>query len=1423
MGETLKSIQRVFKVAPRYQQTAALLERGIHSAAAIHAMGETRFVREFAKDDLFTPEEGRAAFHKASDIHTASALLGGELQAATGAVKVSALMKGEPADKMAKLEAVTQDFPNMKTLFQLDDYCACEECRSVHSAAAYVADTLQFLKNRQVVDTTVSPAVSVEIAKDVLFERRPDLGDTDLNCDNTNTPVPYIDVVCELLEEAVAPDPGFVFNGLLASGTITPALVAALQAQGFPFTAQAVIFEADLAGNRVVRDKEVVCKLTPAGGGNWVIRRLRQTHGTPAERAAAPEYLNEAAYTTLATSEFAFRLPFDLFHQETWAYFERFDVSRAELMRALRIPAGPQESEIAAEELGLSDEERKLIGTAAAANQNTYWNTGATPAADVIKVVDAFVTKTELTYADLEGLLDRPWINPNQSLFIQHLDNSCSLTKKEIRNLDAPALDRFHRFIRLWKKTGWTPTAIDRMIRAAKVGNGNLNDACLIRMQQMARLSGKLGLPLDETCNLYDAIPAEGEASRYARLFLNLAANGTIEEDFRPDNVHQNELDEGMVPGSGKKLAAYKSYLALCLGAQPADSDLLVDSLGAAAILSAANIAAVYALTLLARKLRLSAAELLILRGLTGIDILASPADTLRFLEKADKVRGAGVKPADLQYLLTHQADNLNDRIFRDDAIIAFLTGLQKGYQTLFAETRSPFNPLAPADENKNGLRTLLAMLPGFSEADLSRFQTLVDDTFVDTVLTPANYIDQKLSAFVDTGPIKLARNALPPDTAALAAAQAALNVARAALEAAVTPAQVAAASAQVAAATAQVTSATAQVELRRNALIRSVADALSAYLYAAGKTEQLEAAVVKTFKLAEEAAPVVLGLARLKQPLAAGTRTLLDLLTDDALVDTLNTPPAPPAITPVAFDDQYRALRMLHLLAGFLAMLKLPVERVDWMLRNNAALGWLELDNLTYQAGIAAVTFDSWERLQETLHFMAAYPPVDNPSDPAKPFTVHGLFDLVLAPGTALADVRVYLARLTGWDATVVTDLNVRFGLSLADYRLPPTYTRLEAAVTLLRRLGLGVASAVGVSKPKLTAADAALMRGALKARYEESEWLGVLQGAQDRLREQKRDALVAYLLSVTPTMRSSDDLYDFFLIDVEMSSCMPTSRIVQAHATIQLFVTRCLMGLEPRSVANIKHDSGWAQWKWMANYRVWEANRKIFLWPENWIEPELRDDKSELFSRLENTLQQNELTDRAVEDAAIAYLEQLDDIAQLDVMACYYQVDIRTMHVFARTKGGDPAVYYYRQFQQERYWTPWEKVDLDITGDHLLAFDRNSRLTLAWPIFTSEADDSTTTKVPNPATGIPAGGLPTEKPRKHWKIQLALSERAGTKWLPKKVSKDALYSPSSTTYFSSEPPAPETYNFFAWSLGTAGQAISCSNVGPGGSARLC
>ena len=30
--------------------------------------------------------------------------------------------------------------------------------------------------------------------------------------------------------------------------------------------------------------------------------------------------------------------------------------------------------------------------------------------------------------------------------------------------------------------------------------------------------------------------------------------------------------------------------------------------------------------------------------------------------------------------------------------------------------------------------------------------------------------------------------------------------------------------------------------------------------------------------------------------------------------------------------------------------------------------------------------------------------------------------------------------------------------------------------------------------------------------------------------------------------------------------------------------------------------------EWEWQKKYRIWDANRKIFLYPENWVEPELR-----------------------------------------------------------------------------------------------------------------------------------------------------------------------------------------------------------------------
>ncbi|HEY5813701.1 MAG TPA: neuraminidase-like domain-containing protein, partial [Terrimicrobiaceae bacterium] len=208
--------------------------------------------------------------------------------------------------------------------------------------------------------------------------------------------------------------------------------------------------------------------------------------------------------------------------------------------------------------------------------------------------------------------------------------------------------------------------------------------------------------------------------------------------------------------------------------------------------------------------------------------------------------------------------------------------------------------------------------------------------------------------------------------------------------------------------------------------------------------------------------------------------------------------------------------------------------------------------------------------------------------------------------------------------------------------------------------------------------------------------------------------------MIAAHEDIEDSSDLYERYLIDVEMSACMNTSRIKQAISSVQLFVQRCLMNLGPD--AQISEASA-EQWQWMKNYRVWEANRKIFLYPENWILPELRDDKSPFFEELENQLLQNEVTEQTAGNALVSYLGKLDEVANLDVRALYHQKEegefpIDILHVVARTHA-TPHVYYYRRFVEGAYWTAWTQVNIDIDGDHLLAVVWNRRLYLMWPMF--------------------------------------------------------------------------------------------------------
>ena len=79
------------------------------------------------------------------------------------------------------------DLIPLSEMFGAPNTCACSQCQSVHSAAAYLYNLLHWMRS------------DVVGAYDRLIEKRPDITHIKLSCENTHTVLPYIDLVNEAL------------------------------------------------------------------------------------------------------------------------------------------------------------------------------------------------------------------------------------------------------------------------------------------------------------------------------------------------------------------------------------------------------------------------------------------------------------------------------------------------------------------------------------------------------------------------------------------------------------------------------------------------------------------------------------------------------------------------------------------------------------------------------------------------------------------------------------------------------------------------------------------------------------------------------------------------------------------------------------------------------------------------------------------------------------------------------------------------------------------------------------------------------------------------------------------------------------------------------------------------------------------------
>ncbi|MFD4368970.1 neuraminidase-like domain-containing protein [Rhodococcus sp. NPDC058521] len=469
---------------------------------------------------------------------------------------------------------------------------------------------------------------------------------------------------------------------------------------------------------------------------------------------------------------------------------------------------------------------------------------------------------------------------------------------------------------------------------------------------------------------------------------------------------------------------------------------------------------------------------------------------------------------------------------------------------------------------------------------------------------------------------------------------------------------------------------------------------------------------------------------------------------------------------------------RAAKLVAGF----EIDETELAYLINHAADFDGLEL---------SAPSADHWQRLAKYTSLRDTVP------------QAHARLTDVFAAATRedpvppLNELKELLHRSTAWDASAIDYLvDTHFGLAVFDFANEIALVRLLAVARIIQKTGFSAATITDWGAPAIDfgklATTAQLMRATVKAKYDDDDWLKLAPELSDRLRGHQRDALVAYLLT-RPEVKEwgahdADGLFEYLLIDVQMGACMDTSRIVQANASVQMFVNRCLLNLERnktdedgRGVSPEAIDKD--RWQWMKAYRVWEANRKTFLYPENWLDPEWRRDRSELFRALESHLVHNDITDRTVEEAFRGYLTGLNEVANLDVCGMHREdtKDGSLLHVFARTHNA-PYKFYYRRWNEHRKWSAWEKVSLDVrcieagddSGVHLVPVVWKGRLFLFWPEFREVQEP--------PGTGMQSAEEVAEQrmsklaPRKHWELRLAWGERIDGKWSPKQVSKEIV-----------------------------------------------
>lgn len=1283
----LRAVQRMMNVAPQFNKakTVAMIAGGVDSAFKIRRMGATQFVR--------TRAEALGGAAAAQQVYTNAAR-----QSDTALILLSQSNLFNPTSPgIIAPHLFGEGIPDLEDLFGSLDLCQCEHCSSVYSPAAYLVDILHFLMNR--------PATTPgRTALDVLFgdpadesRRRWDIGEIELTCHNTNTTLPHVDLVNEILEQSVAPN------------------------NAFPF----------------------------------------QTEGDADALGANPEHVNEQAYNVLANAIYPWSLPFDLWAAESRRYLAQLGVRRDVLMELFRRDgAAPSPIDVAAEYLGLTPRERAIITGAATETTRRMWGMEVAEFNQLLSEgrVPVVIERSGLSYEEMVELLDTRFVDPGGAMRVEFAGADCNLATATITGLSTGSLARMHRFVRLQRKLGWPIAELGDTLAA--LGVSNLDDDALARLASVKRLREALKTPLETTLAWLqprlDTRPRDRQPSLYDRVFNDPTVNPPEPEVFRLNNA-RTELSNPNL-----SLGGHAAAVQIALGVGADDLALLLAEDLPDDGLNLGNLTRLYKATTLAKALKIGIRDYVALRAITGMDPFDTIAATESFVERARLVGESGFNSATLDYLLRHRTGAPG--AMTDSQAGEFLDKLRAGLQQIAADHEFVSDPTGASTAEK-----LALILPGDV---VNRAVALLNNSSTEDAASRIALINEHFAQFLD--PVEAAGRLVDPGDLTTSEERfdyvlerLLIHLSRVAGEAFVVEGLAA---------------ALGLVPEVVNQLLRELVPApndadqpiLPVFLAIEESPEQIAAF--------HRMAKIAILLNAFKVP----SEQVAFMITRGAELGwlALNALPLEAQDSGAALSERWLAMVTLfraaaNLPGGIMTLfgifgdldnqqltrdefLDALAERTEWNRGDIEFLTGSDGFDLQFRDGFADGQFIA--RLKRRFELLAplgvtaeeawrwAAPAADATTARAIKQAARAKFD---DRGLWLAAAKPIRDELRGKQRDALTaHLLHTIRIIIPTLETPQPMLSQGARRPAVRELQLKLNAAGAIPPLEVDGIFGPLTRAAVIA-FQEASDLTV-------------DGVVgpvtwAALNQVRQRLRGPNDLYAHFLVDVEMAPCMLTSRIVLATNSVQLFAQRCLLNLEPE-VELSPEDA--KEWEWMKNYRVWEANRKVFLYPENWIEPELRDDKTPFFINLESGLLQDEVNDSTVEREYLKYLQDLDRVAQLEISGIYrqWEVDRDILHVIGRSRN-TPHLYYYRRWVDQRYWTPWERVEADIEGDHLIPVVWNRRLYLFWPMFLEKADEEV---------------ISNEIPNRYYEIRIAWSEYRDGKWSPKRATDDSLATPS-------------------------------------------